>query len=305
MMLPEEMAMSCRVVRMLQVVGVIVALIAAGRAFGAGGEEGKTGILDTRRLLSEEREERSRALEGLAAEYREVSAALLKTLEEAKAQFRNDRGQDSPLHCAILAVAAWQVIGADDLLLSMVDYELDVASVYGMDVSGGYFFPAASALVHLRVDVAKVTRAIAAAKDPKTLRLLAWVLLKREGDVEKAQRSLADARSKSRGADTKRQFSKAIELLDDPSELLPPPTRGGAAGAAPPRPPAAQTQRELPEGVLKAIEEARARGAQAALEARRKAQEAEAAKEHAAEGAGAGKAAEAAPEPPPAQEQGK
>jgi len=71
-----------------------------------------TGMLDTRQLLSVHPLERTQALEGLTAEYYEVSAALLKTLEEAKAEFRTDRRYHSPLHAAILAVHSWQVTDA-------------------------------------------------------------------------------------------------------------------------------------------------------------------------------------------------
>lgn len=217
--------MNSRVVRMLQVVGVMVVLLATVRELAVDAEEGNTRLVDTRRLLSEQREERSRALKGLSAEYSEVSAALLQTLREARGRFRTDRRYHSPLHCAILAVDAWQVIDADGLLLSIVDYQLDMASLPdGMVVFGDYFYPAASALVHLRVDVAKVERALEAAEDAKRLRILTWVLLEREGDVEKAKRDLADARSKSHGADERQRISKALELLEAPSELLRVPT---------------------------------------------------------------------------------
>lgn len=185
------------------------------------------GMLDTRRLLSEQPVERSQALEGLTAKYREVCAALLKTLEEAKAQFRTDRRYHSPLHAAILAVDAWRVFDAEDILLSMVDYELDPSSLpLGMNVFGDYFYPAARVLVHLRVDNAKVERAIEAAENPKTLRILTWVLLERGKDIERVKKALADASGKSHGVTEKQNFNKALELLNNPSKLLPMPSRG-------------------------------------------------------------------------------
>jgi hypothetical protein len=179
--------------------------------------------LAVRNLLSEQQTEREQALKGLSAGYSEVSAALLKTLAEANAQFRTDRRYHSPLHCAILAVDAWQVTRADGSLLEMVDYELDIASLPdGIKMADYEFYPAAMTLVRLRVDVAKVERALEAAEDTKTLRILTWVLLKREGDdIEKAKRDLGDARSKSHGADERRRISKALGLLDKPSQLLP------------------------------------------------------------------------------------
>jgi hypothetical protein len=105
---------------------------------------------------------------------------------------------------------------------------LDIASLPdGMDVPGCYFYPAASALVHLRVRTAKVEWAIEAAGDPKRLRILTWVLLQREEDVERAKMTLAKARNQSHGADERQRIGKALELLDnpelldDPDELLP------------------------------------------------------------------------------------
>lgn len=174
------------------------------------------------KLLSNQGAERSRALEEMCAQYYEVSAIILKTLEEANAKFKTDRRYHSPLHTAILAVDAWQVIKADTILLSTVDYELDIASLPdGMDVSGEYFYPAARTLVRLRVDMTKVERAIGATEDPKTLRILTWVFLERGKEIEKAKMALADACVRSHGATEKRNINKALELLDKPSALLP------------------------------------------------------------------------------------
>lgn len=218
--------MNNRLATMLQAVVLMVILLATGRVYGGNAEEGNIGMQDTRRLLSAKSMERSQALEGLTANYREVSAALLKTLEEAKAEFRSDRRYHSPLHSAILAVEAWQVIDADELLLSMVDYELDIGSLPdGTTVLGDYFYPAAKALVHLRVDVAKVEQALAAAENPKTLRILTWVLLERGKDIEKAKMALAEASGNRHGATEKRNLNEALDLLNKPSELLPKPSR--------------------------------------------------------------------------------
>ena len=221
--------MNNRLVTMLQVVVLMAILLTTGRAFGANAEEENIGMIDTKQLLSVQPMERSQALEGLTAKYRKVCTELLKTLEEAKAEFRADRRYHSPLHSAILAVDAWQVTGAEDTLLTMVDYELDGSSLpLGINVSGDYFFPAARTLVHLRVDMAKVERALGAAEDPKTLRILTWVLLERGKDVERTKMALADASSKSHGATEKRNINNALELLNNPSELLPRPSRGNS-----------------------------------------------------------------------------
>jgi len=212
---------------MLRVVALMVILLITGRVFGGSAEERNIVVLDARQLLSVQPMERSQAVDGLTAKYREISAALLKTLEEAKAQFRKDHRYHSPLHSAILAVDAWQVIDADMLLFSMVDYELDPSSLpLGMDVPGDYFYPAAKTLVHLRVDMEKVERTLGATENPRTRRILTWVLLERGEDIEKTKMALADARGKSHGATEKRNINKALELLDNSSELLPVPARG-------------------------------------------------------------------------------
>lgn len=212
---------------MRRVVALMVMLLTTGRVLGVNTKEENRGMIDTKQLLSVQPMERSQALEGLTAKYREVCTVLLKTLEEAKAEFRKDRRYHSPLHSAILAVDAWQVIDADDILLSMVDYELDMGSLPdGATVFGDSFFPAAKTLVHLRVDMAKVKRALEATQDPKTLRILTWVLLERGKDIEKVKMALADASGKSHGATEKRSLNSALELLKNPSELLPMPSRG-------------------------------------------------------------------------------
>lgn len=219
--------MNNRLVTMLRVVALMVILLITGRVFGGSAEERNIVVLDARQLLSVQPMERSQAVDGLTAKYREISAALLKTLEEAKAQFRKDHRYHSPLHSAILAVDAWQVIDADMLLFSMVDYELDPSSLpLGMDVPGDYFYPAAKTLVHLRVDMEKVERTLGATENPRTRRILTWVLLERGEDIEKTKMALADARGKSHGATEKRNINKALELLDNSSELLPVPARG-------------------------------------------------------------------------------
>lgn len=222
--------MNNHLVKMLLVICVGVALLTAGQAFTKDGEKEDGGELDARQLLSAERTERDRVVEGLTTRYHEVSSALLKILEEANTKFRTDRRYHSPLHSAILAVDTWRVIEADALLLSMVDYELDVLSLPdGILVLGDYFYPAASALVHLRADAAKVEEALVATENLKTLRILTWVLLQREGDdIEKVKTTLTDTSNKSRSATEKQTVKKAIELLNKSSDLLPIPSKGGS-----------------------------------------------------------------------------
>lgn len=225
---------SKRFTNVLEAILLCVALLAVGPVRGENSEVENTADLDINQLLSAQQVKRSQALDELLGKYNEISTALLETLREAKTQFGIDHRYHSPLHCAILAVDTWQVIGADDLLLSVVDYELDMMSLPdGIDVPGDYFYPAASALVHLRVDAAKIVTAIEAADNEKTLRILTWILFEREKGIDKAKWVLSDKRSKSHGGKEKTNIEDAIELLGKPSQLLPHPSGNWNPGSEP------------------------------------------------------------------------
>lgn len=197
------------------------------RVYGDVCEIGRMSKQNARQLLSTQPMERNTALNGLVAVYGEVSASLLQTLEEAISHHRSDRNYLSPLHTSILAAESWGITSADEALLSIVDYDLDTSTMpLGMDVPGNYFFPAAKALVHLRVDVAKIEKAIAAAGNHNSLRILTWILLEREGDIEKAKMALSDASSKRHGTTEIQNINKALELLENTGDLLPEPSRG-------------------------------------------------------------------------------
>lgn len=134
---------------------------------------------------------RERALEELGNQYREVRKTLMGSLEQAAKEHRDDRRYMSPLFCAIAAVEGWRVFEAEAQLFSIIDYELDVSSLpLGIDVGGDFFYPAAGALVKLRVDARKVTKAIARADNDRQIQLLTWVLYQRAGTVEEAKRIL-------------------------------------------------------------------------------------------------------------------
>lgn len=197
------------------------------RVYGDVCETGRMSKQNARQLLSTQPMERNTALNGLVAVYGEVSASLLQTLEEAISHHRSDRNYLSPLHTSILAAESWGITSADEALLSIVDYDLDTSTMpLGMDVPGNYFFPAAKALVHLRVDVAKVEKAIAAAENLKTIRILTWILLEREKDIEKAKMALSNASTKRHGATEVQNINKALGLLENSGDLLPKPSRG-------------------------------------------------------------------------------
>jgi hypothetical protein len=186
-----------------------------------------TDIINTRLLLAEHPKERNAAFDELTVKYNEVANALLDTLDVAKTLYATDHSYHSPLHISILATEAWSIARADEALLSIVDYELDIASMpLGMDVPGYYFFPAAKALVHLRVDVSKIKKAIVAASNLNSLRILTWIMFERERDIEKAKMALSDASGKRHGATEIQNINIALELLENPSNLLPVPPKG-------------------------------------------------------------------------------
>jgi hypothetical protein len=151
-----------------------------------------------------------------------VSGLLYGALRDAVEKNKEDRSYHSPLHIAILSVDAWNVFCAVETLLSIIDYELDVRSLPdGMVVSGDYFYPAASALVRLQVELIRIIGKIETAGTPKQLRLLTWVLFKRTGSAEKAISILKDVNQKEQK--TRQNISEALELLKKPQDLLPPP----------------------------------------------------------------------------------
>jgi len=200
-------------------------LISTAFSAGQGGGE-DDGAANAKRLLSDQLSERSQAVKELASLHRGTSRALLVTLSEAKARFRADRRYHSPLHVAILAVDRWNVLQADTILLSIVDYSLDLATYpQGVSSPGDYFFPAASALVRLRVDLNKVEERIRATENIITLRMLTWIVLKRTGSVENAVLRLSSAGKTSNSVAEKRKFERAAELLDDHTRLIPLPPR--------------------------------------------------------------------------------
>lgn len=170
-------------------------------------------------LSSTDNREREEALERLTGQYEATCGQIKAVLMEAASKHKGDDAYSSPLHCAIQAAAAWRVVNTDTLLLSIIDYELDGTSLpAGIDVSGDYFFPAASALVRLRVDTRKVLKAIEVCKNDRELHLLTWVLLQRVGDADETKLVLENAMTKR----TKSQnFTKAIAILDRDQDPLP------------------------------------------------------------------------------------
>lgn len=146
------------------------------------------------RLLQPKRDERASALLELHQQQAAARKAIVLALEEGLKQHVTDTGFMSPLHCAIEAASACRVFEAEALLVSVVGYELDRSSfpVGGLPVTSS-FYPAADALVELRVDSRKVVNAICARPGTdKEIQLLTWVLANRTGSLNEAKRTLHD-----------------------------------------------------------------------------------------------------------------
>jgi len=119
-----------------------------------------------------------------------------------------------------LAADAWRVFEAENSLLSVVDYELDRKTLpVGITVGGDFFYPAAGALVRMRIDTVKVVEAIKSSKTPKRLRILTWMLVQRTERIEEAKGLLQDAAKASSEA-AKQNLKQALEFLQRPNDLL-------------------------------------------------------------------------------------
>ena len=197
-------------------------LLTAKAVFGGDDTAKDVVVANADKLLSPQREERDYALRALAQQYDAVSVVCRNALANSASQSREDRRYHSPLHAAILAVRTWHVVDAESELLSVIDYTLDIHSVpVGKDLSGDFFFPAASALAYLRPNANKLESAINVADTPKKLRLLTWVLVQREGNIEKAKTVLSAVRAKNAGGVARQNLDAALMFLDSPSDLLP------------------------------------------------------------------------------------
>lgn len=213
----------------LSIACTIVICVAGICVYAQGRDD--TQLLDgnAKQLLSPKKEQRERSLEKLSAQYLATSKELERALNQAARKQKGDRGYLSPLHCAIQAVRTWRVLKADELLLSIVDYELDRTSLpLGMLVFGDYFYPAASALIPLRVDTGLVLKAIETSKNKQRLRVLTWVLYKRVGDAGEARVMLKDA-EKARSGNKKANLKEAMRFLERPSKILPHPGNKGGS----------------------------------------------------------------------------
>ena len=127
----------------------------------------------------------------LSTDYRVTAEALRINLEKAIREHGKDRGWMSPLHGAILAAASWRAFETEALLLSVVEYEIDVSTIpEGANIPGQALFPAATALATLRDEPRKTMVALLSAKTERQVQLLTWVLAEGAGTAEAAKRLL-------------------------------------------------------------------------------------------------------------------
>lgn len=165
--------------------------------------------------------ERIAALRESAQNYVTITDKILNDLEKAKNSHSDENTYLSPLHCAILAVKAWNIFRAEDVLLNMVNYRIDPRSVPdGMCLSGSAFYPAADALVGMRVDYDKVIHAISAASSKEQQLVLAWILVERIGDLVTAQIILSQAGKRFHGVSERKNIQAAIKILESSTDLL-------------------------------------------------------------------------------------
>ena len=140
--------------------------------------------------------------------------------------WRDNRRRGSPLHSAIAAAGTACVHETEDKLLELIDYHLDGSGFpMGESYGGGYLYPAASALVNIRIPRWKILRALSRTDQPRRQSLLCWVLISLEHE-DIAQHLLEyEQASRTNDKDAQRNLSKAIDLLkanQHVSDLLPP-----------------------------------------------------------------------------------
>ena len=122
--------------------------------------------------------------------YKDNAKALMKMLDDAVKNHRQDRTYLSPLHVAIQAVGHWHIYPATDTLLSLLDYRLDETTLPKANYVGSFFYPAALALRDFEIEQTKIVKCITAAETNEKIALLTWLLCLRwshkEEGIQKA-----------------------------------------------------------------------------------------------------------------------
>lgn len=177
-------------------------------------------------LVSNDSKEREELLISLLTEYNKIKHILWNNLTEAKNKNLTDRGYYSPLHTAILAVSAWKVYEAERILFSIIDYNLDDKTLpLGASFVEGYCYPAARALIEIRVPSGRVIDAVKNAKNETQIKILTWVLVTcSDDDFEKAELQLKLAKEKPISDSMKANIDTSLKWLkgaENRSLLLP------------------------------------------------------------------------------------
>lgn len=166
-------------------------------------------------------ERRQEALKSLMTEYEVVTSNIVVAFETARKHHKDDASYSSPLHIAISAINSWKILPAENSLLELVDYQLDANTFpVGVCMSEAYVFPAADALVNLRVDCDKVIRSISATSSKRRQFVLAWLLIQRVGDCVTAQTMLSSAGKKFHGVSERKNIQATIKILESSSDWL-------------------------------------------------------------------------------------
>jgi hypothetical protein len=168
------------------------------------------------KILSDDEDEPDGVIQKMSDHYSTECRAICLAIDDAATNHRDNDHFGSPLSVAISAADALRVFEAEDALLVLVDYELDAGTMRAGGVAGGdIFFPAASALVSLRVDVSNVVDAIVRWPEERSesgIRLLAWVLARRIGSLDEAKKLLGPPEDND-------NIAKAVGWLEKVKEI--------------------------------------------------------------------------------------
>jgi len=200
------------------------------RFVGAGGGPRAANVgLGLRDLQDTSKVLRQGELKHLIDEYETVSSNVIAALDLARIHHKDDVSYLSPLHIAISAISAWRILAAENSLFELIDYQLNTRTLpVGMCMDEAYAFPAAGALVDLRVDCNKVIRVISATSSKKRQLVLAWILQKRMGSREVARAMLLSVGEKFYGETEVANIHAVMRLLESSVNFLDAAMREGA-----------------------------------------------------------------------------
>lgn len=172
-------------------------------------------------ISSDQPDDRNAALSALANNYDSVRGLVLESLRKESAVDPRDCSFRSKLHCSILAVDCWRLREAEPQLLDLADYEISVWSIpVGTNIVGEDMFPAAVALVRLRVDAHAVLMAILRSERPRQVRALAWVLSSRCNSAEEAKLLVERAAKHNINPEQKERLALVAGIIDSQPKTI-------------------------------------------------------------------------------------